>query len=239
VSKRTTAKNQLKRLKSAGLYSGKLPRGNTLTPYQQSLIKKFDAVAKGKATVLQPKDPSSYKRVFQVSGKNVIVPKGKGDKWTVTKSGNVQRARKGPRGEKITFTGWRQKKPGDIPPPAPAQKRVQYAVPFARKLGKGRYRLVWQRFPTYDELKKFMAEYEKRDEKGRQRYPDWTQYVFEESIDDARPVKERNQSLTDAAIKYGRAKPQDFEVTNKLNPILRVGRKARRKKVWGGRRWVE
>lgn len=181
--------------------------------------------------MLKPKDAGTFKNIFKVQGDKVIVPKGKGESWKVTKSGGIERTRKGPRGEKIKFSSWRQKKPGEMPPRPPKEKRVQYALPFARKVSQGQYRLEWQRFPTYDALAKFMQEYETPDPvSGNARYPDWQQYVFEESIDDDRPYAIRNQALQDAAIKYGRAKAEHFSGTNSLAPVMRVARKARRKR---------
>lgn len=231
MSKSSVPKTQLKKLKSAGLFTGKLPRGNKLTAYQKGLITRFNDVATGKAQVLKPKNPSTFKSIFKVQGDKVIVPKAKGEKWRVTKSGAIERTRKGPRGEQIKFKSWRQKKPGELPPPPPPEKRVRYALPFARKVGKGQYRLEWQRFPTYDALASFMSEYEKTDEKGKARYGDWAQYVFEESIDDTRDIAERNRALNEAAVKYGKAKSTSiFEGSNTLEPIMRVARKGRRNK---------
>jgi hypothetical protein len=231
LPKASVPKKQLQKLKAAGLYSGKVPRGGTLSRYQQRLIKRFDAVATGKATVLSPKNPASFKGIFDVQGKHVIVPKGKGEKWNVNKSGGITRTRKGPRGEPIKFSSWRAKKPGDIPKPPPPEKRERYALPFARKVGSGQYRLEWQRFPDYASLQKFMTEYETPDPvTGKARYPDWTQYVFIESIDDERPLAERNAALKDAAIKHGRAKAEHFVGSSSLDSTMRQARKVRRNK---------
>lgn len=232
MPKSSVPKKQLKKLQSAGLFTGKLPRGNKLTPYQRGLITRFNDVATGKATVLKPKNPSTFKNIFKVQGDKVIVPKGKGETWRVTKSGAIERTRKGPRGEQIKFKSWRQKKPGELPPQPPPEKRVRYALPFARKVAKGEYRLEWQRFPTYEALANFMKAYEETDPvTNKARYGDWAQYVFEESIDDERSIAERNRALNEAAVKYGKAKDTSiFESSNTLEPIMRVARKARRQK---------
>lgn len=214
-----TQRAALKKLKGAGLYSGKLPRGK-LTDYQQKLVRRFDDVVKGRAAVVQPKNPKDYSAAFDVKGKHVIVPKGKGEKIKVNKSGNVTRERKGPRGEKITGT-FKRRKPGEIPPAPPPQRRVQYAIPFARKLGKNRYRLEWKRFPTYDTLAAFMREYEP------ERYPDWPNFVFEEEISEA-SLADRNRALNEAAVKYGRADSlNEFEQEPEA-PIMKLARRNRR-----------
>lgn len=209
----------LKKLRASGLYSGKIPRGK-LTKYQAGLVKKYDDVVKGKATVVRPKNPKDYGRIYRTSGDKVIVPKNKGEKIAVNKRGNIERTRKGPRGEKIKSTAHRSK-PGELPPET--TKRVQYAIPFARKLGKNKYRLEWVRFPTRESLAAFMAEYEKAG-----RYQDWTNFVFEEQISDA-SLKDRNEALNKAAVKYGRAKSEN-EFTEGSSDIMRLARRNRRER---------
>lgn len=221
-SERKKQSAALKKLRVAGLYTGKLPRGKP-SKYQQSLIKKFDAVIKGKATVVEPKGAKDYRGIYQVSGKKVVVPKGKGEKIKVSKTGNIVRERKGPRGEKITGT-LRRHKLGTTPAKPAPQRRVQYAIPFARKVAHNRYRLEWHRFPSWESLATFMSEYEK------ERYPDWKNFVFEEEISDV-PLARRNQLLNEAAVKYGRAKSElEFDEGSELAPIMRHARKNRRAK---------
>lgn len=215
----------LKKLRTAGLYGGKIPRGK-LNKYQQSLVNKFDAVVKGKAKVVSPKNPKDYSKLYQVKGSKVIVPRAPGEKISINKNGNVVRERKGPRGEPIKSTS-RRTKPGELPPKPVPPKQVRYAIPFARKLGKGRYALHWQRFPTWDALAAFMATYEKEG-----RYEDWTNFVFEEEISDTRPKAERDRALNEAAVQYGRANSlNDFEVGSQLSSVMREGRRNRRRKT--------
>lgn len=212
-------------MREAGLYSGKLGRGAP-TRYQQGLIKKFDAVIKGRAVVLEPKAAKQYSKLYTVKGKKVIVPRGAGEKIILNKHGNVTRTRKGPRGEKITSTARRQK-PGQLPPQPVAPRRVQYAIPFARKISRGVYRLEWQRFPTWESLAAFMATYEKEG-----RYSDWANFVFEEEIfdlSDTAERKRRNNELNKAAVQYGKAK-SELEFEDTASPIMRAARKTRRKK---------
>ncbi len=223
---RQASRAALKKLKAAGLYTGKLPRGKP-SEYQQRIIRKFDDVVKGRAAVVKPKDPKSYKTIFQVAGDKVIVPKGKGEKIKLSKSGLIQRERKGPRGEKIVGT-FRRMKPTERPAPEAPAERFQYAIPFARKLGKNRYRLEWKRFPTRESLDAFMMEYERTG-----RYEDWRGFVFQESLRDTRSQAERDAALNEAAVKYGKAQSTNvFEGTETLEPIMRVARKARRNQRW-------
>lgn len=213
----------LKKLKGAGLYSGKLPRGG-LTEYQKRLVIRFDDVVKGRAKVVTPKNPKDYSKLYDVKGDKVIVPRAKGEKIKINKRGNIERERKGPRGETITSRP-RRTKPGELPPQPPPERRIQYAIPFARKLGKNRYRLDWKRFPSWDSLASFMRTYE---QEGR--YEDWTNFVFEEEISNI-PQAERDRALNEAAVKYGRAKStNEFEVGSQLSPIMRAARKNRRRK---------
>lgn len=225
----------LKKLKSVGLYSGKLPRmnavgGGRLSSYQQKLVKQFDAVAKGRAKVLTPKHPKDYAKLFTVRGNKVIVPKGKGERVTTNKAGNIVRERKGPRGEKIKGV-FHRRKPAQMPPPPPPERRIQYAIPFARKLGKNRYRLEWKRFPSYESLASFMKTYETEG-----RYSDWANFVFEEEISSL-PQAERDAALNSAAVKFGRAKSEnEFETGSQLSPIMRAARTNRRRKKRRGQR---
>lgn len=171
----------LRRLKRAGVYSGKIDkRRKRPTSYQQRIIKQFADVLRGRATVVRPKNPASYGRIFKRRGRAVIVPRGKGEKIRVNKAGNIVRERRGPRGEKIIGT-FRRTKPGEKLKKPPATLKVNYAIPFARRVSGG-YRLEWHRFPNFDLLQAFMQEYEKSDEKGQPRYPDWPDYVLIEII---------------------------------------------------------
>jgi hypothetical protein len=201
----------LKKLRDAGLYSGKQDKRKSLTPYQKRLVAKYDAVIKGRAVVLEPSNPKSYSKLYQVRGSKVIVHREKGERISVTKSGEIKRTKRGPIGETITKTG-KALAPGQLP--SRSQRRIQYAIPFARKTGRGQYTMHWVRFPTWDDLAKFMGEYE-----SAGRYEDWTNYVFEEEVSDL-SVAERDKLLDDAIVKYGRARDATVIVTQ--------GRKVRR-----------
>jgi hypothetical protein len=144
-------------------------------------------------------------------GKKITIAKRKGDRWRVGKGGKVTRTRKGPRGEKIKGTMIRVKR-GQTPPPPPPGKQYQYAIPFARKVAKGRYRLEWQRFPSYESLNEFMSEY---DRTGR--YTDWRFFVFKEEVSDV-PKARRDELLNEAAIAHGRATPDELGVRDYVAP---------------------
>lgn len=141
------------------------------TKHQRALIRKFAAVIEGKATVVQPKNPASYKGLFQVKGKKVIVPRHKGEKIRVTKFGNIIGERK--LGKRVVRSRYRRvNTSADLPKSA---TRSMYFVPFIRgKDATGRPILEWKRFPNLDMLKNFMEGYD---------YKDWTNYVIEEKVD--------------------------------------------------------
>lgn len=166
VSQSKRAKSNLKKLKDLGLYKGDLRR----KPSKAALraIAKFDAVLKGNAKVVQPKDPKRFKNIFDVVGKNVIVPKRKGEKISVDKkTGEIVSVRKvGNR--TVTARGKQLKRGQKLDKPAP-ERRVQYAIPF-HSTGGG---TNWMRFPSWDMLQKFMAGYD---------YKGWQDYVVVEDV---------------------------------------------------------
>lgn len=203
------------------MYGGKLPRGK-LSEYQQRIIKKFDAVAKGRATVVTPKNPKDYAKLFTVKGDKVIVPRTKGEKISTNKHGNITRERKLGRGQKSKGVLKRYKEFKTPEKPEPS-RRVQYAIPFARKVSKGVYRLEWKRFPNWETLEKYMMGSDSvRD------YDDWQHYVFEEEISEL-SREERDAALNDAALKYGRAKSTGEFTSGPLSDVMRVAKKTRRR----------
>lgn len=160
------ARVALKRLRELGLYTGDLRK--TPTKYALGKIEKFDAVLKGKASVVKPANPKRFKGIFETVGKTVIVPRRKGERITTDKSGEIVSIRKS--GKRIIRARGRTVKRGDeIAKPA-AHRNVQYVIPFHGRGGETN----WFRFPTFDELKKFMAGYD---------YKDWKDYVIEEDVD--------------------------------------------------------
>jgi len=191
-----TQKRQLKKLEKLGLYNPKTPIGNEPTRYQKSIIQKYSDVLSGKAVVVKPSNPQSYKNVFDVKGKNVIVPRGKGESIRVNKQGQIKKIRRGPRKEKISSTGVRVPA-GKMPV---ERQGVQYAVPFKRKIGKGKYIIEWHRFASYKELSDYMSSYEPN------RYPDWHDYVFEEQVIPGKTRAERDKALNQRAVLEGKVK---------------------------------
>jgi hypothetical protein len=193
-----------------------LPRGEKLSPAQKRMVTKYKDVVTGKAQVLEPRAPKEYGKVFRTVGKKVIVPRGKGERWHVNKAGNMVRVRKGPRGEKISGITRRVKPGAEIPlPPPPSQPQpTGWSIPFARKLGKGQYKLEWVRFTSRDELDRFMKEYEKRQ---RGSYLDWANFVMEDYYEQAPDethgaFRSRvSRGLTESAVAHGRASRGDFE----------------------------
>jgi hypothetical protein len=213
----------LSRLRDLGLYSGKQDRRKNLSPYQQKLIVKFDDVLKGRARVVEPKAPQSYRGIYKVQGKKVIVPRERGERISVNKQGEIVSRKRGPPGFEIYRRGIRVPvemptgRPAPIPPPAP-ERRVQYAIPFARKVGRGQYRMEWHRFGNWDDLAAFMAEYEP------DRYGDWREYVFEEEISSL-SREERDRQLDDALVRHGKVRNAD--------EIIGAGRRVRRARERG------
>ncbi len=156
-------KSALKKLFSTGLLKTKPNLSKAPSAHQKRLINKFQDVISGKAAVVKPADPKSYKGLFKVQGDAVVVPRRKGERISMNKKGAIEGTRKvgartvksrfqhTPRGEKI-------KRP-TLP--------TQYAIPFVRGGGD----VQWMRFPDYDSLQKFMEGYD---------YKGWKSYVVSE-----------------------------------------------------------
>lgn len=161
------ARIALKKLRDLGLYTGDLRKRPT--KYALKKIDQFAPVLSGAAKVVQPKDPKRFKNIFQTVGKNVIVPRRKGERISVDpKTGEIVSKRKvGNR--TVTTRGLQIKRGEKIPKPA-KERNVQYAIPFNASGGG----VNWMRFPNWDELQKFMAGYD---------YKGWQDYVVEEDID--------------------------------------------------------
>jgi hypothetical protein len=177
------AKKQLSKLKSLGLYAGDLRK--KISSATMRLIKRFDAVLTGKATVVTPANPAKFKGIFDVKGDKVIVPRRVGEKITVDKkTGEIVSKRKV--GDRTVTARGKQIKRGETikKPTADKVTRTQYAIPFSTNSG-----THWMRFPTWDELQKFMAGYD---------YKGWQDYVVVEQLD---------KPLTDAQLER-RAKRQ-------------------------------
>jgi len=158
-------KRALKKLVKSGLYTGKIDLRRAPTKYQRQIIVKFSNVVSGKAVAVRPKNPKTYRKLFETRGKIVIVPSRKGEKITVDiKSGEIVGKRKV--GKRIVRSRYKHRLPGAK---SIRKSNVQYALPFNAGGGETR----WQRFPTFDMLEKFMAGYD---------YKDWTDYVVEERL---------------------------------------------------------
>jgi hypothetical protein len=159
------ARIALKRLRDLGLYKGDLRKKPT--KYALNKIEKFDAVLKGKATIVRPSDPKRFKDIFETVGKAVIVPRRKGERISVDKSGEIVSVRKS--GKRTIRARGKTVKRADVIEKPEAERNVQYVIPFNSRDG-----VTWFRFPDYDELKKFMAGYD---------YKGWKDYVIEEDVE--------------------------------------------------------
>lgn len=169
----------LKKLKRAGLYTGKVDGRKKLNKYQQQQIAKYADVIAGRAAVLKPKNARNYKRLYRVKGNKVIVPRRKGERLAV-KGGEIVSNRKVGK----TKVRGRLKRVGRGQVPARPEKPVMYAIPFRVR---GSDELRWLRFPQWEALKDFMLAYE--------RYKDWEDYVLEEHIN-ADENEEADDKLT-------------------------------------------
>ena len=101
-----------------------------------------DVIA-GRARVLKPAKPRSYKGVFRVVGDKVIVPRKKGQRVRVGRKGEIEVARKiGGKMRRGRFKRIAELAPDKV-----------YILPLARGDG-----IAWMKFDSRDELNKFVFE---------------------------------------------------------------------------------
>jgi hypothetical protein len=177
---RTQAKKDaraLKLLRAKGLYTGKFDARKKPSKYQQNLIKKFDAVLKGRAAVVKPKNAAQFRKsAYQVIGGKVIVPRKKGERVFIGKSGDIRKVRRDG-GLTVRTKVVPRAVEKEIERPT---KLTMYFVPFNRGGGQ----IEWRRF-TYDALKKFQSEYgerAKKRKKGRADFREWMNLIEKEEL---------------------------------------------------------
>jgi hypothetical protein len=159
----------LRILREKGLLSKSTNLSKKPTRYQRSQINKFADVIAGKAAVVRPKQPSTYKNLYRTKGDKVIVPKRKGEKIHVNRRGEIEGERKV--GNRVVRSRHKRLRRGEDVGALPSKSGKQYAIPFNRGGGE----IEWKRFPDRDALRDFMQGYD---------YKDWTDYVVEESVDE-------------------------------------------------------
>lgn len=154
----------MRKLRDLGLYKGDLRKKPT--KYALGKLKQFDDVLSGNAVVVKPRDPKRFKNMYRTIGDVVVVPKRKGEKISVDKSGEIVSKRKS--GKHIIRARGKTVKRGEpIAKPEP-ETTTQYVIPFNSRDG-----VTWFRFPDWDELQKFMAGYD---------YKGWEDYVIVEEV---------------------------------------------------------
>lgn len=187
-------KRRVKFLQSHGLLRKKVDLRKSPTPALKRKIKEFDNLFTGKATALKvsKKQARIYKRSFKTVGDTVIVPKAKGERFSVDKDTGLitSKRRVGSRQIRKIIKPGLPEKPED-------GKRYYYRVP----LGRG-----YRRFESHAELEKFMYKYEHRKPtkrgKYREPYSDWQNYVELEQIT-AAPRKRVNPTRRAALKRAG------------------------------------
>lgn len=154
---------QVARLRGLGLV--KKGQGKTAKS-RIALRKKYKDVLAGRATAVKvPKaEAKRFRKKFQTKENIVIVPRQKGERVSVDKSGRITTTRMvaGQRVRRIIYAG------GKMPKPRPG-KKFMYAVPFANG---GRVR-----FDSMQALAEFMSPYEQKT------FGNWREYVEIEEVD--------------------------------------------------------
>jgi hypothetical protein len=173
-------KKALKTLTSTGLYTGKIDLRRAPTPYQQRLIKRYADVVSGRAAVVRPRDPKPYKSAGFKSGPRgaVIVPKAKGERIGLSKTGRITRKRPGRK--PATIVPGKKLPAPEAVPRAPAGTVPIFYLPFGRGRGGETY---WRAF-SRNSLIRFFGEYQR----SPKHVGEWLRYL---EIEDGTPEYER------------------------------------------------
>lgn len=175
------------RLKAQGLFGRRVNLRSKVTPAQKRQIAKYKDVATGKAKVFRvaKKDAPKLRKLFGLKGKDdiVVVPKKKGERVTYSKkTGEITIAKKDRK--RILEAEFKEGK--QIP-----GTRLFYSIYFQRGDDEESYS-----FEDFEELKRFMSEYEKDSVKPKRKgWKTWRQYVVREYLDNEE-ISERREEGT-------------------------------------------
>jgi hypothetical protein len=118
-SQAAAERSAMRKLRDAGLYTKPVDLRRAPSKYQKSLIKRFANVIEGRAAPVKPDRPRSYKGLFDVKGRVVVVPRKPHQVVGVDRESGAIRIREP--GKTSTFIKGR--------PPEERQRRM-YALPF-------------------------------------------------------------------------------------------------------------
>ena len=188
---------QLKKLKSTGLFKGKIDARKPPSAAQKRALKRYADVISGKAAVVKPKNPKSYKGTFKVVGDKVIVPK-RGGRVRVDKEGVIRTTRKiagkvrQARYSRLDRIMNGEGKPGAI-----------YVLPLMHGSD-----IHYYKFNNAEELRQFVFE---TSPKVGQTFKNWASYVLE--VDEAKmdraiergDVGDEEEYFDEQALRYLRS----------------------------------
>jgi hypothetical protein len=162
AAQRAIYKKNVHKLQRAGLI-GDVDFRKKPSPAIIRRLDKYKAVLIGKSAVVQAPDLATARRLRKTlglsgSGKTVVIPKEKGERYAFQKStGEITSTRKGyNEGEKIKKT---LSKNFPSKPPPGSNERLYYTIP-ARTRGAGR--LKRKTFSSFDEMLYYISKYDVR-----------------------------------------------------------------------------
>lgn len=155
ASQRAITRGKIIKLQKAGLISGKIDPNKKPSERTKNILYKYSKVISGKQAAVKVSSAAKAKELRAKigeggSGRVVIVPRERGEKFTVTKNNTIKSTR--------TQYGQRiEKTVGDkFQPPKPGEK-VYYTLP-RRKRGLGS--LKRRTFSSFDEMLFYLQKYE-------------------------------------------------------------------------------
>lgn len=154
---RARTQRRIIRLRDLGLIDKKTDARKEPTRGVRNALLKYKDLLDGRAQAIRaPKGvkASSFRQRFKFRGKGdvVVIPKEKGEKYVIQKSGDLVSRRKGEGGEIIKKTVSEKFKP------RPANARVYYTLPEKRRGSAGR--LKRKTFANLDELLYYLSQYD-------------------------------------------------------------------------------
>ena len=158
VRQKRDYKSKIEKLQSAGLI-GKVDLRKHATPATKRALEKYKGFLSGTESAVKAPDAKTareLRRKFGVkgTGKTIVIPREKGERFTITKSGELASTRPNPAQPRTKIKKVFGEK--NIKPPGP-NDRVYYTLPQRRRGGAHLRRVT---FASFDEMLFFLNNYD-------------------------------------------------------------------------------
>jgi hypothetical protein len=184
-------KRALTKLRDTGLFTGKIDLRKAPSRSARKAMARYADVLSGKSAYIKTPRAKEYAAAFETARGGVIVPKRKGERIGIAKSGKITRSRKiGSRTVKMTI---RVPRKGELQEPTPRERvklaDTMFRVPFRRGSGPGQ-EVVYRTF-DYKTLLDFFGSYLK----SIDQFDEWAGYIEEIPPQDGRAKRKLRRDL--------------------------------------------